>query len=64
MLTVLALPAACRPLKIRSTAKLGEKLSAMFDIIYTKKEYMYIGRRPMVSDSDPQNSGEMPWMIR
>jgi len=33
MLTVEALPAACRPLKTRRIAKFGEKLRAMFEII-------------------------------
>lgn len=25
---------------------------------------MYIGLRPKVSDSEPQNSGDIPWMIK
>src|SRR5882757_7931244 len=25
---------------------------------------MYIGLRPKVSESEPQNSGDMPWMIK
>ena len=64
MLTVEALPADCKPLKINSTAKFGEKLSPMLAMIYVRKEYMYIGRRPKVSDSEPQNSGDIPWMIK
>lgn len=40
MLTVEALPAACSPLKINNTAKLGEKLSAMFAVMYNTKEAM------------------------
>jgi len=38
MLTVEALPAACRPLKINSTAKFGEKLKPILAMIYTKNE--------------------------
>ena len=64
MLTVEALPAACRPLKINSIIKLGEKLKPMFAMMYTRKEQIYIGLLPIVSDSDPQNSGEIPWMMR
>lgn len=33
MLTVEALPAACKPLKAKSTAKLGEKLRAILAMI-------------------------------
>lgn len=38
ILTVEALPAACRPRKINSTAKFGEKLRPMFAAMYTRKE--------------------------
>lgn len=38
MLTVEALPADCKPLKINSTGKFGEKLSPMLAMIYVKKE--------------------------
>lgn len=40
MLTVEALPAACRPLNSKSIAKLGEKLSAILAIMYTAKDAM------------------------
>lgn len=60
MLTAEALPAACNPLKISSSAKFGEKLSPILAIIYVKNEYMYIGLRPKASDNDPQNSGDIP----
>lgn len=64
MLTVDALPADCSPLKIKRTAKFGEKLRPIFATMYVRKENMYIGRRPTVSDSDPQNSGDIPWITR
>jgi hypothetical protein len=38
MLTVDALPIACRPLKIKSTAKFGEKLRTILATMYTEKE--------------------------
>lgn len=38
ILTVEALPAACKPLKTNSTAKLGEKLSAILEMIYNPNE--------------------------
>jgi hypothetical protein len=38
ILTVEALPAACTPLKIKSSMKFGEKLRPMLAMIYTKKE--------------------------
>jgi hypothetical protein len=38
ILTVDALPAACRPRKINKTAKLGEKLRAILAIMYTVNE--------------------------
>lgn len=39
-------------------------LSTMLETMYTEKEYRYTGRRPIVSDREPQKRGEIPWMIK